>query len=231
MPTLSPDCDEIMERYYPKMAPESHDESASSTSTVVPADDVVRPSPSAESLTQPPPPPVYLSSYAPSNPFYGYPAVIHYRRLPDGSLSSSGPQLLHGRRRKRDLAKTLAFLFVLQWRTKLHAWIGVLAKAVHRLQMAAARKVVTIKTVGRVVGLPALMNRRVGLLVALSVLFTSIIVRLRRLVQAHGYSGVWARLTSLEMAWLIRDSLALTVGGLGLGTALVPELAFPLPAF
>lgn len=40
------------------------------------------------------------------NPFFGYPATSS-----DGSLS-----LHHGRRRKRDLARTLAFLFWVRWR-------------------------------------------------------------------------------------------------------------------
>ncbi|KAF5380370.1 hypothetical protein D9615_004739 [Tricholomella constricta] len=43
------------------------------------------------------------------NPFFGYPASSYY-----GSLS-----LYHGRRRKRDLARTLALLFWIRWRKPL----------------------------------------------------------------------------------------------------------------
>ncbi|KAG5646253.1 hypothetical protein DXG03_004080 [Asterophora parasitica] len=43
------------------------------------------------------------------NPFFGYPATVSY-----GSLA-----LHHGRRRKRDLAKTLALLFWIRWRKPL----------------------------------------------------------------------------------------------------------------
>lgn len=54
----------------------------------------------------------YISSISPTsmlNPFYGYPAA-----------STRGyPQLHHGRRRKRDLARTLAWLFWLRWRTQI----------------------------------------------------------------------------------------------------------------
>jgi len=45
------------------------------------------------------------------NPFFGYPATSSY-----GSLS-----LPHGRRRKRDLARTLALLFWMRWRKPLIA--------------------------------------------------------------------------------------------------------------
>ncbi|KAF9452764.1 hypothetical protein P691DRAFT_696412 [Macrolepiota fuliginosa MF-IS2] len=62
----------------------------------------------------------YIPSISPTsmlNPFYGYPAA-----------STRGyPQLHHGRRRKRDLARTLVWLFWLRWRT--HIAIGVVLTA------------------------------------------------------------------------------------------------------
>lgn len=58
----------------------------------------------------------WLSATSALNPFFGYPV----------STSSSNRRslsLLHGRRRKRDLARTLAILFWMRWRS--HITIGI----------------------------------------------------------------------------------------------------------
>jgi len=58
----------------------------------------------------------WLSATSALNPFFGYPV----------STSSSNRRSLflpHGRRRKRDLARTLAILFWMRWRT--HITIGI----------------------------------------------------------------------------------------------------------
>ncbi|KAJ3713209.1 CRAL-TRIO domain-containing protein [Lentinula raphanica] len=62
--------------------------------------------------------PIYLSPTSLLNPFFGYPA-----------LSSHGsPSLHHGRRRKRDLIRTLAALYWPRWRRSLNTclWLVVL---------------------------------------------------------------------------------------------------------
>jgi retinaldehyde-binding protein 1 len=54
----------------------------------------------------------YVPSISPTsalNPFYGYPVAAN----------GGSPQLHHGRRRKRDLARTLARLFWLRWQTQI----------------------------------------------------------------------------------------------------------------
>jgi len=45
------------------------------------------------------------------NPFFGYPALA--------SPNRGSPSLHHGRRRKRDLARTLALLFWLRWHSQI----------------------------------------------------------------------------------------------------------------
>ncbi|KAG5639451.1 hypothetical protein H0H81_001573 [Sphagnurus paluster] len=63
----------------------------------------------ADPLVSPLPASTSLSPTSHLNPFFGYPASSSY-----GSLS-----LHHGRRRKRDLAQTLAVLFWMRWRKPL----------------------------------------------------------------------------------------------------------------
>ncbi|KAG8987879.1 hypothetical protein FRB94_001374 [Tulasnella sp. JGI-2019a] len=57
--------------------------------------------------------PTYLTTFSSLNLFFGYPTIIYHRRLLGDSLSSV-LELIHGRHRKRDLIKTLAFLFVVK---------------------------------------------------------------------------------------------------------------------
>ncbi|KXN90970.1 hypothetical protein AN958_03037 [Leucoagaricus sp. SymC.cos] len=62
----------------------------------------------------------YIASISPTsmlNPFYGYPAASGRGYL----------QLHHGRRRKRDLARTLVWLFWLRWRP--HITVGAVIAA------------------------------------------------------------------------------------------------------
>jgi retinaldehyde-binding protein 1 len=62
------------------------------------------------------------------NPFYGYPAA-----------STRGyPHLHHGRRRKRDLARTLIWLFWLRWRP--HITVGIVLAALALVVNFGARK-------------------------------------------------------------------------------------------
>lgn len=60
-------------------------------------------------LMKSPHPPTSISPTSLLNPFFGYPAFLAY-----GTLS-----LEHGRRRKRDLARTLLLLFWIRWRKVL----------------------------------------------------------------------------------------------------------------
>lgn len=60
-------------------------------------------------LMKPPPSTTSISPTSLLNPFFGYPAFLAY-----GTLS-----LEHGRRRKRDLARTLLLLFWIRWRKVL----------------------------------------------------------------------------------------------------------------
>ncbi|KAJ3564427.1 hypothetical protein NP233_g8305 [Leucocoprinus birnbaumii] len=73
----------------------------------------------------------YISSISPTsmlNPFYGYPAA-----------SSRGyTQLHHGRRRKRDLARTLIWLFWQRWRN--HLTIGAILTALAVVVHFSARR-------------------------------------------------------------------------------------------
>ena len=61
------------------------------------------------------PPLTSLSPTSLLNPFFGYPASSH-----KGFLS-----LQHGRRRKRDLARTLAVLFWIRWRKRIMTGVVV----------------------------------------------------------------------------------------------------------
>ncbi len=59
----------------------------------------------------------HVSPYNPHNPFFGYPATTSPSatfRLHSSATSSGTPQHLHSRRRKRDLLRTLTYLFVLR---------------------------------------------------------------------------------------------------------------------
>ena len=70
-----------------------------------------------------------LSSTSLLNPFFGYPA----------SSQQGLTSLQHGRRRKRDLARTLAFLFWIRWRN--HLIIGLLlAVCVFAVKQASRRR-------------------------------------------------------------------------------------------
>ncbi|KAE9389884.1 CRAL/TRIO domain-containing protein [Gymnopus androsaceus JB14] len=64
------------------------------------------------------PSPIYLSPTSLLNPFFGYPV----------SSSQGSPSLHHGRRRKRDLIRTLAILFWLRWRRPITTclWLAAL---------------------------------------------------------------------------------------------------------
>lgn len=60
------------------------------------------------------------------NPFYGYPAW-----MPDSSSTTTNtPVPRHGRRRKRDLMRTLATLWWIRWRKHLTAVFGVVVVTV-----------------------------------------------------------------------------------------------------
>ncbi|KAK0448833.1 CRAL-TRIO domain-containing protein [Armillaria borealis] len=63
-----------------------------------------------------------LSPTSMINPFFGYPV----------SVTGTSASLHHGRRRKRDLAKTLMLLLWLRWRRRIMAcfWLGMFALAV-----------------------------------------------------------------------------------------------------
>ncbi|PPR01708.1 hypothetical protein CVT24_001583 [Panaeolus cyanescens] len=91
------------------------------------SDPLQPPPPVSESVQSPPPfieadvpsepsPNLWLSATSRLNPFFGYPVVASSRR---GSHS-----FRHGRRRKRDLARTLAMLFWIKWRS--HIVISIL---------------------------------------------------------------------------------------------------------
>ncbi|KAG8934539.1 hypothetical protein FRC02_009751 [Tulasnella sp. 418] len=72
------------------------------------------------------PPPTIIDPFSPSNPYFGYPTIVHHQKDPQTGRVTAVPRLLHGRRRKRDLVRALAFLFFLKW--KRHAqqhWIHV----------------------------------------------------------------------------------------------------------
>lgn len=69
---------------------------------------------SQDALMVPRAPPSVLSSTSILNPFFGYP--IAYT---EADLSSSTPNLRHGRRRKRDLIHTLLRLWWQKWKTHL----------------------------------------------------------------------------------------------------------------
>ncbi|KAK0213130.1 CRAL-TRIO domain-containing protein [Desarmillaria ectypa] len=66
--------------------------------------------------------PLTLSPTSMINPFFGYPV----------SVTGTSASLHHGRRRKRDLAKTLMSLLWLRWRRQIMAcfWLGIFALAV-----------------------------------------------------------------------------------------------------
>lgn len=68
-----------------------------------------------------------------SNPFYGYPSapVRGY------------PHLQYGRRRKRDLARTLAHLFWLRWRTHITAG-ALLAVLIYMLNFGFRRGIIRV---------------------------------------------------------------------------------------
>ncbi|KAG8897862.1 hypothetical protein FRC00_003724, partial [Tulasnella sp. 408] len=196
------------------------------------------------------PDPVYLEPFSPHNPFYGYPTVVRYRPLPDGTLSAV-PYLVHGRRRKRDLLKALAFLFVIQWRKKMGAWIRILINTVGaaraRVRTTARRNYITFKTIGKILGLDAVApsNSRLPAAVMITSLFiTAIVIRLRKIreqqrsqIDGGSYGSHGGLLSVLrnpgELAWLLlRDVL---LGGVGAGAAaglgiLTPSIVLTMPA-
>ncbi len=67
-----------------------------------------------DALVVPRAPPSVLSSTSILNPFFGYPIAFT-----EADLSSSTPNLRHGRRRKRDLICTLLRLWWQKWKTHL----------------------------------------------------------------------------------------------------------------
>ncbi len=86
-------------------------------------------SPSSQSASTPEttylspiPGPSSLSPTSMINPFFGYPV----------SVTGTSASLHYGRRRKRDLAKTLMLLLWLRWRRRIMAcfWLGMFALAV-----------------------------------------------------------------------------------------------------
>ncbi|KAG8898040.1 hypothetical protein FRC01_011053, partial [Tulasnella sp. 417] len=182
IPSLSLDYDPITARYKRRLQPTTFNDSASSTSTLVPGDpesgsETSRPNtprprtPKPRQATESTaaeeesiittlelPDPVYLDPFSPHNPFYGYPTVVRYRPLPDGTFSAV-PHLVHGRRRKRDLFRALAFLFIIQWRKKMGAWIQIIVNNLGatrtRVRTTARRNYLTFKTIGKILGLDA----------------------------------------------------------------------------
>ncbi|KAL1695001.1 hypothetical protein GGG16DRAFT_109525 [Schizophyllum commune] len=95
------------------------------------------PSPSPPSLDPPIPRAISLSPLSILNPFFGYPARSHHTRPRHSAhlhARHASHSLPHGRRRRRDLAKTLLLLFWARWggviRTIL--WTGALIWAGRR---------------------------------------------------------------------------------------------------
>ncbi|KAG8948469.1 hypothetical protein FRC04_009677 [Tulasnella sp. 424] len=285
IPPFSPDYDPIMARFERRLRPTIFSDSASSTSTLVPGGGesdhgqsrastprprTPKPRQATESTaaeeeeeetidTFEPPPPVYLEPFSPHNPFYGYPTVVRYRPLPDGTFSAI-PHLVHGRRRKRDLLKALAFLFVIQWRKKMGAWVQIVVNSMRatrtRVKTTARRNYLTFKTIGKILGLDT-----VGLFHTLpagsmpaavtitAVIIAAALVRIRRIREQQQSRTIDGRnggstmsadsgLLSVfrnpaEITWLLlRDVL---LGGVGAGAAaglgmLTPSIVLTMPA-
>ncbi|KAG9024470.1 hypothetical protein FRB95_011452 [Tulasnella sp. JGI-2019a] len=234
---LSPDHDEVLARYqFGSVSHTGSDDSASSSSTVTPSPPQPhpRPLPSATSVvvaTNPEPvlsPPTYLATFSSSNPFFGYPTIIHHRRLPDGSLSSV-PELIHGRRRKRDLIKTLAFLYVVKWRRQIESWIRHLARAFKHSRSLMSKALYVLRTTLRVLDFGTLgahlreVVARMPLRLAVAVTFATLLFRLRHALRSGGVNapsssqGLLSSLSRREMTWLRRVFMV----ALGLQTALI----------
>lgn len=91
--------------------------------------------------------PGHISPYNAINPFYGYPAQRFVATASDGSLAHTpGIRPYHSRRRKRDLLKTLSYLFALRllalhrklkWR--LSVTLSVIWNALARWDLASGR--------------------------------------------------------------------------------------------
>lgn len=278
IPPFSPDYDPIMARFERHLQPAVLNDSASSTSTLVPGGGesdhgqsrastprprTPKPRQATESTaaeeeetidTLEPPPPVYLEPFSPHNPFYGYPTVVRYRPLPDGTFSAI-PYLVHGRRRKRDLLKALAFLFVIQWRKKMGAWVQIVVNSVRatrtRVRTTARRNYLTFKTIGKILGLDTvgLFRGLPAAITIMAVIIAAVVVRLRRIREQqqsrmidgrNGGSNTTADSGLLsvlrnpgEITWLLlRDVL---LGGVGAGAAaglgiLTPSIVLTMPA-
>ncbi|KAG8869941.1 hypothetical protein FRB97_000600 [Tulasnella sp. 331] len=215
---LSGNNDEVLARYqFGSISHTGSDDSASSSSTVIPTPPHTHsqpsPRPSSTALVPVPepeailPPPTYVAAFSPSNPFFGYPTIIHHRRLPDGSLSST-PELVYGRRRKRDLIKTLAFLYVVKWRRRIESWIRILTRALKnsRLLMSKAwfiavraLQVLDLGTLGAQLGKIVV---RAPLRLAVAVTVATLLFRLRRAARSGGSQGLLSSFSRREVSWL-----------------------------
>lgn len=202
---------------------EDEESSSLSSSTVVPADAVATPPPAT--VSPPPPPPTeYISAFSPRNPFFGYPIVVHHELLPDGTYAAI-PSLVHGRRRKRDLIKTLAFLFVLKWRKRVEIWLRVLVSAFRNMQATMWKRWHVLKAVSRMFGVPTVLgSKRFPLVLAVAVVLATITMQLRR-VALKG--GVFSSLSYREIRWL-RDVFTMSLGGVA-ATAVTAVASLPSP--
>ncbi|KAG8900380.1 hypothetical protein FRB99_006103 [Tulasnella sp. 403] len=237
IPRLPVEYDEVQVRYYPGSQSASQDGSTASSSTIVPQDlsqDLLHPSDSV-SVTPTPPPaptqvpsppatpsPTHVPAHHPSNPFFGYPTVIRHRRLPDGTFHSV-PSLLHGRPRKRDFIKTLAYLYYLKFKRRVELWVQMLVMQLNSLQATAGQKWKLLRTLTGVLGLPSPLtgySPSPGTMLAMAVVVATLALRLRRAVRIPGQTrgGLVAALFSRELSW-VRDIFLLAIG---LGTASIP---------
>ncbi|KAF9050045.1 CRAL-TRIO domain-containing protein [Panaeolus papilionaceus] len=113
---------ELMEYFTPSSLPREYGGGLPSLSNL---SDPLQPPPPVNESTQPLAPPPFVEEDLPSeqlpnlwlsatsrlNPFFGYPVAA--------SSSRGSPSFRHGRRRKRDLVRTLALLFWIKWRSHI----------------------------------------------------------------------------------------------------------------
>ena len=91
------------------------------------------------------PPPRVSSRFSSISPFFGYPITVPHRHPPHSthlSHSPSGiPQLRHGRRRKRDLARALLVLFWQKWKARIGILVLVLCVVSGFMRASRSRRI------------------------------------------------------------------------------------------